>query len=190
MWIYCPSVLITTTITSSVITYDGSDDEGWGGDGVDSSTGMGRFRTYLNGDFYGEGDRNSTKGVVNLNRFNNNLGGSAYSAKEEGWNFERRPEGFKLAFTTTIKTLEEWKSFLKSNPIQFVYKLTTPTTETIQVKSGYQVWNGGLQIQETETIPYILEKEYAISVYDQILSNTEIISSINTPQVEGTTLVM
>lgn len=176
--------------TSNIITYDGSDDEGWVGDGVDSSTGMGRFRTYLTGDFYGEGDRSSTKGVVNLTRFNNNLGGSAYSAKEEGWNFERRPEGFKLAFTTTIKTVEEWKSFLKSNPIQVVYKLATPTTETIQIKSGYQVWNGGLQIQETETIPYILEKEYAISVYDQILSNTEIISSINTPQVEDTTLVL
>lgn len=176
--------------TSNIITYDGSDDEGWAGDGVDSSTGMGRFRTHLTEDFYGAGDRNSTKGVVNLTRFNNNLGGSAYSATEEGWNFERRPEGFKLAFTTTIKTLEEWKSFLQSNPLQLVYKLLNSTVSECQVKSGYQVWNSGLQIQETETIPYILEKEYAISVYDQILSNTEIISSINTPQVEGTTLVM
>lgn len=176
--------------TSKILTFDGSDDEGWAGDGVDSSTGMGRFRVILTEEFYGEGDKNSTKGVVNLNRFNNNLGGGAYSTTEEGWNLERRPEGYKLAFTTTIKTVEEWKSFLKSNPLQFVYKVENPTTETLQVKSGYQVWNGGLQIQETETIPYRLEKEYAISVYDQILSNTEIISSINTPQVEDTTLVL
>ena len=87
----------------------------------------------------------------------------------------------------TCSTLEEFKALC---PIQFVFKKKTPTTEPIQVKSGYQVWNSGLQIQETETIPYILEKEYAISVYDQILSNTEIISSINAPQVEDTTLVL
>ena len=75
----------------------------------------------------------------------------------------------------TCSTLEEFRALC---PIQFVFKKKTPTTESIQLEAGYQVWNSGLQIQETETIPYVLEKEYAISLYSQVLAVTSIVNSI------------
>lgn len=164
--------------TSELLTFDGSSDEDWVSDGVDSSTGMKRFRIYLTKDFYGNTGTDLTKGVVNLNRFAENLGLGAYNSTKEGWNLERSYGNTKLAFTTTIQTLEEWKAYLQANAIQFVYKLLTLTTEPIQLEAGYQVWNSGLQIQETETLPYILEKEYAISLYSQILAVTSIVNSI------------
>lgn len=164
--------------TSELLTFDGSSDEDWVSDGVDSSTGMKRFRIYLTKDFYGNTGTDLTKGVVNLNRFAENLGLGAYNSTKEGWNLERSYGNTKLAFTTTIQTLEEWKAYLQANAIQFVYKLLTLTTEPIQLEAGYQVWNSGLQIQETETIPYVLEKEYAVSLYSQILAVTSIVNSI------------
>ena len=75
----------------------------------------------------------------------------------------------------TCSTLEEFRALC---PIKFVFKKKTPATEPIQLEAGYQVWNSGLQIQETETLPYILEKEYAISLSSQVLSNTSLISSL------------
>ena len=75
----------------------------------------------------------------------------------------------------TCSTLEEFRALC---PIQFVFKKKTPTTEPIQLEAGYQVWNSGLQIQETETIPYVLEKEYAVSLYSQVLAITSIVNSI------------
>ena len=170
--------------TSSVITCDGSSDEYWGA--VDSQAGA-TSKLYKWAPF--------TSDHVEANKGVSNMYGEA---NESIWLNDEKcfgiSTGENAVFIRVPKDecpdVNSFRAWLKNNNFQFVYKKVTPTTETLQVKSGYQVWNSGLQIQETETIPYILEKEYAISVYDQILSNTEIISSINTPQVEDTTLVM
>ena len=74
--------------------------------------------------------------------------------------------------------LNSFKTWLASANLQVVFKLSTPTTEPINLEAGYQVWNSGLQIQETETIPYVLEKEYAVSLYSQVLAITSIVNSI------------
>ena len=64
--------------------------------------------------------------------------------------------------------------FKRLCPIKFVYKLKTATTKSIDLPAGYAVYANGMQRQVTDTIPYILTKEYAISAASQIAKNIEI----------------
>lgn len=68
---------------------------------------------------------------------------------------------------------EVWKQYLKQNPIKLVYKLATPTYETVSVPSGYKVSNGGMQLQVGD-VPYTLYKEYAVSLRSQVENNAQI----------------
>lgn len=72
-----------------------------------------------------------------------------------------------------ITTLDALKQYLRSNPIQLVYKLATPTYETVSVPSGYKVSNGGMQLQVGD-VPYTLYKEYAVSLRAQVENNAQI----------------
>lgn len=71
---------------------------------------------------------------------------------------------------TTVDQLKQW---LKQKPIQLVYKLATPTYETVSVPSGYKVSNGGMQLQVGD-VPYTLYKEYAVSLRAQVENNAQI----------------
>ena len=71
---------------------------------------------------------------------------------------------------TTVDQLKQW---LAQNPIQLVYKLATPTYETVSVPSGYKVSNGGMQLQVGD-VPYTLYKEYAVSLRSQVVNNSQI----------------
>lgn len=53
------------------------------------------------------------------------------------------------------------------------YKTKTPTITDIDLPSGYAVYKGGYQIQDGE-VPYILTKEYSMSLKAQVLANIEI----------------
>lgn len=68
--------------------------------------------------------------------------------------------------TTTFKTAMKG--------IMLYYETTTETTEENILPSGYKVWYKGMQIQKTDTIPYILTKQYAISLASQVLNNVSI----------------
>lgn len=74
-----------------------------------------------------------------------------------------------------ITSVEAWKTYLQSNPIQVVAKLATPTTEQLLLPAGYAVYTGGLQQQviDGKYLPYILTKQYPISNSSQILANME-----------------
>ena len=74
----------------------------------------------------------------------------------------------------TITTVDDFKSWLQANPITLVYKLATETTEENILPSGYKVWYKGMQVQKTNTIPYIVTKQYAISLASQVLNNVSI----------------
>lgn len=69
---------------------------------------------------------------------------------------------------------QEARNVLDNNPPSLVYKLATETTEENILPSGYKVWYKGMQVQKTETIPYILTKQYAISLSSQVLNNVSI----------------
>lgn len=71
---------------------------------------------------------------------------------------------------TTVDQLKQW---LRQNPIQLVYKLATPTIEDYTMPSGYAVYNGGLQIQQSD-VPYTITKQYNLSQKAQILANIEV----------------
>ena len=72
-----------------------------------------------------------------------------------------------------LNTVDEYNNYLKSNPIQLVYKLVTPTIEDYAMPSGYAVYNGGLQIQQGD-VPYTITKQYNLSQKAQILANIEV----------------
>lgn len=74
----------------------------------------------------------------------------------------------------SITTVDDFKSWLQANPISLVYKLATETTEENILPSGYKVWYKGMQVQKTDTIPYILTKQYGISLASQVLNNVSI----------------
>lgn len=72
---------------------------------------------------------------------------------------------------TTVDQLKQW---LSQNPIQLVYKLATQTIEDYVMPSGMAVYNGGLQIQQGDGLPYTITKQYNLSQKAQILANIEI----------------
>ena len=157
--------------TSQVFTFDGSSDENWAIVGSQSSGNTNLFRW---------------QGVSGSLRF---IGNSLYSnifgkGNESIWGNDIECIG-NTATEILIRLSKEkcpdlnsFKTWLASANLQVVFKLSTPTTEPINLEAGYQVWNSGLQIQETETLPYILEKEYAVSLYSQVLAITSIVNSI------------
>ena len=157
--------------TSQVFTFDGSSDENWAIVGSQSSGNTNLFRW---------------QGVSGSLRF---IGNSLYSnifgkGNESIWGNDIECIG-NTAIEILIRLSKEkcpdlnsFKTWLASANLQVVFKLSTPTTEPINLEAGYQVWNSGLQIQETETLPYILEKEYAVSLYSQVLAITSIVNSI------------
>ena len=157
--------------TSEVITLDGSSDENWAIVGSQSSGNTNLFRW---------------QGVSGSLRFIGNILYSNIFGKGNGsiWGNDIECIG-NTATEILIRLSKEkcpdlnsFKTWLASANLQVVFKLSTPTTEPINLEAGYQVWNSGLQIQETETIPYVLEKEYAVSLYSQILAITSIVNSM------------
>lgn len=157
--------------TSQVFNFDGSSNENWAIVGSQSSGNTNLFRL--------QGFSGSLR-FVNDNASSNILGKGSNSI----WSNDIECLG-NTATEILIRLSKErcpdlnsFKTWLSSSNLQVVFKLSTPTTEPIQLEAGYQVWNSGLQIQETETLPYILGKEYAVSLYSQILAVTSIVNSI------------
>ena len=74
-----------------------------------------------------------------------------------------------------ITTVDQLKQWLQQNPIQLVYKLATPTIiNDGPIPNGMAVYNGGLQIQQGDGLPYTITKQYNLSQKAQILANIEI----------------
>ena len=74
-----------------------------------------------------------------------------------------------------ITTVDQLKQWLQQNPIQLVYKLATPTIINYgPIPNGMAVYNGGLQIQQGDGLPYTITKQYNLSQKAQILANIEI----------------
>lgn len=59
------------------------------------------------------------------------------------------------------------------NGVKLLYQLETPIIENDNLPAGYAVYKGGLQEQKG-TIPYVIEKQYALSIASQVLQNIEI----------------
>ena len=154
--------------TSEVITLDGSDDEGWS---VASFTAQGNSIFIRN-----LPDVDQTN--INIPLVCNNVPVISAGEGDTGNSVGLNISYVLRYYGTGLSDLNSFKTFLSQNPIKIVYKKQTLTTETIQLEAGYQVWNSGLQIQETETIPYVLEKEYAVSLYSQVLAITSIVNSM------------
>ena len=158
--------------TSGVITLDGSSDEGWA---LISSQAGETSNLFKWGRFTSE----QIEGNVGVSNIFGEANESIWANDEKCFGIE---SGERTVFIRVSKEecpdINSFRTWLSSHNFQFVYKKSTPTTEPIQLEAGYQVWNSGLQIQETETIPYVLEKEYAISLYSQILAITSIVNSI------------
>ena len=72
----------------------------------------------------------------------------------------------------TYNSAEEIRAY--TNDVKLIYETITETTETNILPSGYKVWYKGMQIQKTDTIPYILTKQYGISLASQVLNNVAI----------------
>lgn len=134
--------------TSDVITIDGSADENW----VKKEYVSNAFALQLpdDADPASRGETNSSLFAVANGLINS------------------RPNAFK--------TVDALKSYLKSNPVNLIYKLATPTTNPIYLPAGYAVYSGGLQQQviKGKYLPYKLSKLYSISVPSQILANIKI----------------
>lgn len=57
--------------------------------------------------------------------------------------------------------------------VMLAYELETPIVEPSNLPAGMAVYKGGLQKQKG-TIPYVIEKQYALSIASQVLQNIEI----------------
>ena len=85
---------------------------------------------------------------------------------------------FDRVSKTNINDSSALKSWLNSSPLQFVLKRATPITESFDVKSVYPVCYGGLETQETDTIPYVLTKRYALNISSNVKNLSAGIGSV------------
>lgn len=77
--------------------------------------------------------------------------------------------------TNNAYTVETWRQYLQQNQIQLVYKQATPTIiNDGPIPNGMAVYNGGLQIQQSDGLPYTITKQYNLSQKAQILANIEV----------------
>ena len=148
--------------TSDVLTFDGSDDESWVYDD--------NFFIFQGIESYGFNE--GMKFVSNTWNTNNPF----------NWEFGNITRcDTRLLFGrqgSTITSVESWREYLKENPISIVFEKSsaTITTGSLLLPAGYAVYAGGLQQQviKGKYLPYVLSKEYAVSVPSQILANIEI----------------
>ena len=98
--------------------------------------------------------------------------GAAYSMPPL-WTAEFNTNGFLyVGVPTTITTVAEWETYLASNPLQFVYKLATPTTyqltpqqiDTLKGQNNITATSGQVSVTYKADIQKYIEKH--ITVYN------------------------
>ena len=87
-------------------------------------------------------------------------------------------DGEKLLICNPAYTsVSDFQAWLSANPIQLIYRLDTPRIQTtVDIPAGYSAHKGGLQQQviEGDYLPYILTKNYPISMAAQTASLMEV----------------
>ena len=81
------------------------------------------------------------------------------------------PSGTIAIYDSSYNDLASFKASL--NGVKLLYKANYSNVEYVDLPAGYSVYKGGYQIQDGE-VPYILTKEYSMSLKAQILANIEI----------------
>ncbi|MGN1337345.1 MAG: hypothetical protein ACI4WW_02605 [Candidatus Coprovivens sp.] len=154
---------ITHRQTSEMVTVDGSDDEGWVMYDTNTS-GKPRFYISISNNYTDSNTINVSSNWIDVSGTNTYRCNTGIACDSNKINI----------YIEGITTLEDFKTWLSNNPITFVYKLATETTEENILPSGYKVWYQGMQTQKTDTLPYILTKQYAISMFDQVMNNINV----------------
>lgn len=160
-----------TDYGSEIITYDGSDDEGWAPDTISTESSK-RYKAASIS--LANTDGKYPDATINAYGYNQNLKSGMYSSTSNGFNIENN---FFSIRTNEFLTIADFKAWLAANPIQIVYKMATPRIqETVNIPAGYSAHKGGLQQQviEGDYLPYIITKDYPVSGAAQILKNLEI----------------
>lgn len=144
--------------SDSVITLNGS--EGWSQETIPS----GGNRFFIYGFISGGGGN-----ILTINTASNWID---VSANDTWGGYEGLScDGLSIHIVNpAYSTLEEFKAWLAANPIQFIYRLATPRIQTtVDIQAGYSAHKGGLQQQviEGDYLPYILTKNYPISMAAQ-----------------------
>lgn len=150
-WICDVVELLTKTLTRycGVKVFDGSSDENWGID-ADTSTKVIRFSIEV------ENKLNNYNTSL-CNRFKNVKGAwymqdyGIYSDNTNGKTYFRPPN-------ENVDTLNEWKSWLQSNPITVVYQLAIPTEESLtpdQIAALNLTTYQGITNIGTDTMPQV-----------------------------------
>lgn len=160
--------------TSDVITLDGSSDENWIEQPTQEGTNTKLFviNNVDAGAFVSDRAVSNNLGTAYSGIWNNDDIGLGFSTNETNLN-----QILVRVSKTNINDISALKSWLNSSPLQFVLKRATATTEQLLLPAGYAVYTGGLQqqvVSEGKYLPYVLSKEYAVSMAAQIKTNIEI----------------
>lgn len=81
------------------------------------------------------------------------------------------PSGTIAIYDSSYTDVNSFKASL--NGVKLLYKANYSNVDYVDMPAGYSVYKGGYQIQDGE-VPYILTKEYSMSMKAQILANVEI----------------
>ena len=153
--------------TSDIITLDGSEDEKW--QIIPSPSKRFQITNFLSNPAF----PNSTSTIIVSTNWINTSADNTFLNKN---GVSVAGNDLHIYNENYVDDLDGFKAWLKSNPIQVSYKLATPTTESLLLPAGYAVYTGGLQQQviDGKYLPYVLSKEYAVSMAAQIKTNIEI----------------
>lgn len=137
--VYGGSLNLTTgemTVNDISITFDGSSDEGWSRYNQGSASAYAMQIDNTTGISDTNNVRPMTNGASGLNASDTYGNYDCFISTSHGANW--------IAGRRGISTVEDWKTWLASNPIQVCYKLATPTTvqltpTDLQMLKGYNL---------------------------------------------------
>lgn len=156
--------------SANIITLDGSADENWSR-GQTITADHWRF-VWVNSALAGT----AAGGAANINCISNWIDGTPNQTL--GGVTCLSVDGHEIQICNeSIETVEGLRAWLAANPIQFIYRLATPRIQTtVDIPAGYSAHKGGLQQQviEDDYLPYILTKNYPISMAAQTASLMEV----------------
>ena len=116
--------------------------------------------------------------TLNIKNTTTNLIIKGFTARSVSLSFYTVPgveaQNGNLYFQPDPNEITSYQQLIKKlEGLTLYYELATPTVTDITLPSGYAVYKGGMQIQDGE-VPYILTKEYSLSLKAQVLTNVEI----------------
>ena len=145
--------------TSEILTLDGSEDEIWDGPrnaGDNDKNIVNYVYEWKKNNVVSKESNDATATVCTLVSENQLIANATIAPSS----YSNATSFFIRVNSNEIQNLEQFKKWLKNNPVQLAYKIAE-TKIPINIQNSYEIWNNGIQLQLVDEgyLPYKITKK-------------------------------